>query len=77
MAVRCDSLGPSDSERADGQMHQEPGSTVEDGAALERLEVDEYGRIKNWPEKFFGDAIGEVEQQTRRMIERMAKRQRS
>ncbi len=49
----------------------------EESAVLQRLEVDEYGRIKNWPEKFFGDAIGEVERQTRRMIERMAKRQRS
>lgn len=48
----------------------------EDSAALQRLEVDEYGRIKNWPEKFFGDAIGEVERQTRRMINRMAKRHR-
>jgi predicted ATPase len=49
----------------------------EEGATLQKLEVDEYGRIKNWPEKFFGDAIGEVERQTRRMIERMAKRQGS
>jgi predicted ATPase len=48
----------------------------EEIAALERLEVDRYGRIKNWPEKFFGDAIGEVERQTRRMIERMAKQNR-
>ena len=46
-------------------------------ASLQRLEVDEFGRIKNWPEKFFGDAIGEVERQTRRMINRMAKRQGS
>jgi predicted ATPase len=48
----------------------------EDSAALHRLEVDEYGRIKNWPDRFFGDAIGELERQTRRMIERMAKRER-
>ncbi|HVS39471.1 MAG TPA: DUF3696 domain-containing protein [Gemmataceae bacterium] len=48
-----------------------------ESAALNRLEVDEYGRIKNWPSKFFGDAIGEVEHQTRRMIERMAKKQGS
>jgi len=48
----------------------------EESATLHRLEVDEYGRIKNWPERFFGDTIGEVERQTRRMIERMAKRQR-
>ncbi len=49
----------------------------DESASLQRLEVDDYGRIRNWPEKFFGDAIGEVEQQTRRMIERMAKRQRA
>ena len=49
----------------------------EESAELQRLGVDEYGRIKNWPDRFFGDAIGEVERQTRRMIERMSKRQRS
>ena len=49
----------------------------EENAVLHRLEVDEYGRIKNWPQRFFGDAIGEVERQTRRMIERMAKRKGS
>jgi predicted ATPase len=48
-----------------------------ESATLQRLEVDEYGRIRNWPDRFFGDAIGEVERQTRRMIERMAKRPRS
>ncbi len=48
-----------------------------ESAELQRLEVDEYGRIKNWPDMFFGDAIGEVERQTRRMIERMSKRKRS
>jgi len=50
---------------------------IREGAELQRLEVDEYGRIKNWPDKFFGDAIGEVERQTRRMIERMTKRKRN
>lgn len=49
----------------------------EESARLHRLEVDEYGRIKNWPDKFFGDAIGEVERQTRRMIERMSKKKGS
>ena len=48
----------------------------EESAVLQRLEVDEYGRIKNWPDRFFGDAIGEVAHQTRRMIDRM-KRKRS
>ncbi len=49
----------------------------EESAELQRLVVDEYGRINNWPEKFFGDAIGEVERQTRRMIQRKAKQQGS
>jgi predicted ATPase len=48
-----------------------------EGAELRRLEVDEYGRIKNWPDKFFGDAIGEVERQTRQMIKRMTSRKRN
>src|SRR6187401_1334992 len=33
---RCDSLGPSDSEGTDGQMHQRPSPSVEDSVALER-----------------------------------------
>ena len=49
----------------------------DDSTSLQRLEVDEYGRIKNWPENFFGDAIGEVERQTRRMIAHMAKKKRN
>lgn len=43
----------------------------EPAAKLTRLEVDEYGRIKNWPENFFGDAIGETERQMRKMISRI------
>lgn len=39
---------------------------------LRRLELNEFGKIANWPKQFFGDAIGETERQTRRMIERMA-----
>jgi predicted ATPase len=37
---------------------------------LTRLEVDDYGRVKNWPKQFFGDAIGETERQVRKFIER-------
>ncbi|HXD86855.1 MAG TPA: DUF3696 domain-containing protein [Urbifossiella sp.] len=43
-------------------------------AELRRLELDDFGRIRNWPDRFFGDAIGEVERQTKSMIDRMAKR---
>lgn len=39
-------------------------------AELRRLEVDRFGRVANWPKKFFGDAMGETERQMRRMIER-------
>ena len=43
-------------------------------ARLHRLEVDAFGRIDNWPEHFFGDAVGETERQMRRMVERTRKR---
>jgi predicted ATPase len=40
-------------------------------AKITTLESDEFGRLKNWPDDFFGDAIGEVERQTRKVFERM------
>jgi len=40
---------------------------------LTKLEVDAYGRVKNWPKHFFGDSIGETERQTRKMMERLAR----
>jgi predicted ATPase len=43
----------------------------EGGAVLQRLEVDHFGRIQNWPRHFFGDAMGETERQMARMMERM------
>lgn len=33
-------------------------------ARLRPLEVDVVGRIKNWPQKFFGDSLGETRMQT-------------
>jgi predicted ATPase len=45
----------------------------EDGAsAFVTLDVDDFGRVRNWPKQFFGDAVGETERQTRRMLERLA-----
>jgi predicted ATPase len=35
------------------------------------LEVDEFGRMTNWPDGFFGDALGETREQARLMFERM------
>lgn len=45
--------------------------TSHDAAALSPLDVDEFGRISNWPDNFFGDALGDTEQQMARMMERM------
>ena len=39
-------------------------------AKLRALELDDYGRVKNWPEGFFGDALGETREQARLMFER-------
>lgn len=39
-------------------------------AELHRLQADEMGRIKNWPDKFFGDAMGETREQTALAIQR-------
>lgn len=34
-------------------------------AELNELILDEFGRVKNWPEGFFGDALGETREQAR------------
>jgi hypothetical protein len=36
----------------------------------EPLELDDLGRVKNWPEGFFGDALGETRKQTTLAIKR-------
>jgi predicted ATPase len=45
---------------------------------LRRLSLDDYGRLLDWPEHFFGNAMGEAEEQARLMFERqMIERQRA
>ncbi|MDD2977107.1 DUF3696 domain-containing protein [Aquabacterium sp.] len=39
-------------------------------AKLRELDLDEYGRVKNWPSGFFGDALGETREQARLVFER-------
>ncbi len=39
-------------------------------AKLLSLELDDYGRLKNWPAGFFGDALGETREQARLMFQR-------
>lgn len=41
-------------------------------AKLRELRLDDFGRLTNWPDKFFGDAMGETREQARLMFERQA-----
>ncbi|MEQ3702102.1 DUF3696 domain-containing protein [Thalassolituus sp.] len=39
-------------------------------AQMRPLALDEFGRVKNWPEDFFGDALGETREQARLVFEK-------
>lgn len=39
-------------------------------AKLRELKLDDLGRVANWPEKFFGDSLGETREQTALAIQR-------
>ena len=39
-------------------------------ARMRSLELDDFGRVKNWPEGFFGDALGETREQARLVFTR-------
>ena len=39
-------------------------------AKMRPLELDDLGRVKNWPEGFFGDVLGETREQTELAIRR-------
>lgn len=40
-------------------------------ASLRRLDVDEFGGVRNWPEHFFGDTASEAREQARARADRM------
>jgi predicted ATPase len=40
---------------------------------LTRLNVNEYGKVSNWPKAFFGDTLGEAAKQTESMIARLSR----
>lgn len=42
----------------------------EPSAKLISLAANEFGQISNWPNQFFGDAMGETERQVKKIIER-------
>lgn len=39
-------------------------------ASMRALVLDDFGRVRNWPEGFFGDAVGETREQARLMFTR-------
>lgn len=39
-------------------------------ASLRELALDDYGRVRDWPDDFFGDALGETREQAKLMFER-------
>ena len=39
-------------------------------AKLRELKLDDLGRVANWPDKFFGDSLGETREQTALAIQR-------
>lgn len=41
-----------------------------EGPCLRSLDLDEFGRVNNWPDGFFGDALGETREQARLMFAR-------
>lgn len=43
------------------------------GSILKPLNVDDYGNIKNWPNKFFGDEVGDLMAMTEAAIQRQMK----
>ena len=44
---------------------------IDDGTSeIERLDMDEYGNIRNWPQDFFGDATGELIKKTKAEMQR-------
>jgi len=43
-------------------------------AQLNALQVEEGGRIRNWPDKFFGDAVGEAREQAKAMAQQLAEK---
>lgn len=44
-------------------------------ARIEELDVDDYGNIKNWPDGFFGDEMGDLVARTEAQAKRMQKGQ--
>lgn len=47
-------------------------NTTKRPAALEPLEIDIFGNIRNWPENFFGDEMGDITEQAKAAMKKRA-----
>jgi predicted ATPase len=43
-------------------------------AKLEPLEIDLFGNIRNWPDNFFGDEMGDISEQAKAAMRKRIKR---
>lgn len=62
----------AESELDDGDVALYFCSWQDDRAQIEKLALDEYGDIANWPPDFFGDELGDVVVQARESLSRRA-----
>lgn len=62
---------------AEGRLAQNEFSgyfiSTENGQKIEKLQIDEYGEISNWPPNFFGDIRGDILKQTLAGIDKKRK----
>ncbi len=45
-------------------------------SSLQELQIDDYGNIKNWPENFFGDEMGDIAGQSKAALEKRRRKTR-
>ena len=68
----CAPVQPLPSHHPTPQPCPQTPQAEETAAKLRELHVDDFGRLTNWPDKFFGNALGETREQARLMFDRQA-----
>lgn len=72
--IKIDGIGPAGAKKWK-ESAKKYVELQKDKAQLERLKIDEYGNIQNWPENFFGDEMGDILAQAEAGIEKRMKQQ--
>ena len=62
--IRIDGIGPAGAKKWK-ESAKKYVEMQKEKAQLERLKIDEYGNIQNWPENFFGDEMGDITAQAK------------